>query len=376
MRFGREIMSQNRWLLVALLGAVISANASSNERAIPEMQLAPTGEDTYVFGEHVVVRDAIDGDLVAAGETIRVAGDVAEDVIAAAASVEISGSVADDVRLAGAEVELLGPVSGHAVLAGADVRVGKDASIGDWLWVSGSRIRLDGEIGGELRAAGSEVELNGSVAGDVDIAGGRLRLGDNAVIAGDLTWRSGVPIEISEKAVVRGQITEAGIPEAFADERDEWSLWGLLIYAGSLLLTAGVLRSLFPLQVVGCESRVREQPLQCFIVGLAVFATTPLVLILLSATAVGWLLAVLGGLFFLLALASAGVVGMNALAAIGLFWFRRDPANPQIRDVWFVLILVSLLVTFVWPVLFLLAVFGLGAMAMGFYGRWAQMRSG
>ena len=40
------------------------------------MQLAPTGEDTYVFGEHVVVRDAIDGDLVAAGETIRVAATV------------------------------------------------------------------------------------------------------------------------------------------------------------------------------------------------------------------------------------------------------------------------------------------------------------
>lgn len=367
-------MRQSRLWFVAVLGTVVGANALADRSDIPDMQLAPNGGDTYVVGEHVVISAPINGDLVAAGETVRVAGDVAEDVIAAAASIEIVAEVADDVRLAGAEVELQGAVSGHAVIAGADVRLAQGASIGDWLWVSGSRVRLDGEIGGELRAAGADVELNATVAGDVDIVGAKLRLGDNAVVAGDLTWRSSEPIEISDKAVVRGQITEASMPEAFA-ERDGWSLSGLLIYALSLLLTAGALRSLFPAEITGCDNRVREHPVQSFIVGLAVFATAPLVISLLLGTVVGWLLAVIAGLLYTLALASAGVVGMNALAAIGLVWLRRgNTVDVQTRDVWVALAFVALLVTFVWPVLFLLAVFGLGAMAMGFYQRWMHTR--
>ena len=360
-------------LALALLAAGVPAHA--DDHGSRTFFLAPAGEDTYTAGRRIEIRQPVQGDLVVAGSMVRVNEAVAGDVIAAGSRVEILGPVGDDARLAGTSVELAGSVAGHAVIAGTDVRVTADAPVADWMWAAGTRVQLDGDIGGELQVSGTAVELNGRVGGDVDMTGGRLVIGDSAVVEGNLTWRSRDEIVISDSAVVRGEIIKAPPPESPLYDPDdaEQGGFGWLFATLSLLLTAGALRALFPVAAIDWSARASAHPLMSFIVGLAVFATAPLVAVLLFATVIGWPLGLLTLVTHGLLLLVAGFAGINVLASMGLLWVRRNETGPPGpgRN-WAALAVVSALVALVWPLFFLLAALGLGAMTLGFYARWSQ----
>ena len=361
------------YMAIALL--TISLSAMADNHMPEEIVRAPDGGDTYATGGRIEMRDAIQGDLVAAGTSVRVTGEVSEDVVAAAATIEILAPVGDDARLAGADIELAAPVAGHAVIAGADILVDENATIADWLWVSGSRVRVKGDIGGELRVSGRFVELDGRIGGDVDLTGGTLRVGDDAVIEGNLTWRSGEAIEISDSAIVQGDITEESPPQFLDDIEEEAAEAGAmagLVALLSLLVSAGVLRMLLPAAVSGWSDGAARRPLASFVAGLAVFATTPLVVILFFAAVVTWPLALMALILYLLILLVAGFAGLNALASILLLWLRRGAADaPGAALTWGALALAALVTVLVPPLYFLLAALGLGAMAICFYQRWS-----
>lgn len=327
-----------------------------------------SSKDLYAAGRSVDVQAVVKGDVVAAGERVTVSGAVTDDVIAAGRTVTVSGPVGDDVRLAGETVTVSRSVAGHAVIAGSNILVESGSTVSDWAWIAGARVNVAGDVGGELKVAAGEFDLTGKVDGDVHFAGENIRIHDGAVINGDLHWRGDNEPDISEGAVVRGEVI-AGPPIETADEPG----FGFRIYmALTLLIAAGVLYTIFRPACEACALRVQTKPGLSLLLGLVVFATTPVIIMILFISGIGVLLGVVLLLTYGLSLIIGLLTGIVAAARLGLKWLRRDE-KPSLGLVWAAIAGVALLIALAGPLAALINTIlmfcGLGALAQDAYAR-------
>jgi cytoskeletal protein CcmA (bactofilin family) len=333
-----------------------------------------TNHDLYAAGQEVEIRATVTGDFVAAGRSVVIAGNVSEDAIAAGRSVTVTvtGNVGDDVRLAGRSVTLAGTVIGHAVIAGRETRIEKGSQIGDWAWIAGRRVNIAGTVGGDLKARGGRLELTGQVDGDVELSGRHIRVGDGAVINGNLTWRSDSEPVISDGAVITGQVVK-GSPLRERPRRSGF-LYRLFMTI-SVIVAAGVLYMLFRPHCDACATVLQSRPWASLMTGLAVFATTPVVMLLLFATGIGALLGILLMLAYGLALMIGGLSGVILIARLGLMRFSSD-TNSSLWLAWSAIAIVAILMGSLYiirPLGMLVAMivmlFGLGVLSLEAYRR-------
>lgn len=319
-------MLKTRSSIALTLGAVISITAATQgltqEVGRTVILRDASAQDLYAAGGDVQLLAPVTGDAVAAGRSVVIAGDVSEDLIAAGRSVTVSGDIGDDLRIAGRRVTLAGKVAGHTVAAGRRVYLESDSEIDDFAWVAGGRVEIAGRIHGDLKAAGRRLTLSGHVDGNAELAGRRIRIDDGAVIKGNLTWRGREAPEISEGAIIEGEIIE-GEPLRRGHRRRGGILRSLFIVV-SMIVTTGILFSLFRPACEACATTVRTRPWATLLTGLAVLATTPVVAALLFATGIGALLGLIVVADYLLALLLAGVSGIAVIAQLGLRRFRPE----------------------------------------------------
>jgi len=362
-------------LLVIMLGlasAGILAPCAAQETGDTVIVRDVSDKDLYAAGRSVDVQAVVKGDVVAAGERVTVSGAVTDDVIAAGRTVTISGPVGDDVRLAGQTVTLSRSVSGHAVIAGSEVFIESDSTISDWAWIAGARVNVAGSVGNELKVAAGELTLTGTIDGDAYFIGEKIRIEDGAVINGNLTWRGNDAPVISDGAVIRGQVIQGPPIEEHADEPG----FGFRLFmALMLLVAAGVLYTALRPGCEACVLRLQAKPGFSLLIGLAVFATTPFVVMILLISGIGALLGVALMLAYGLALIVGLLIGIVAAARLGLKWLRRDE-EPTLGHVWGAIAVVALLIAIAGPLGFLVNSFlmfcGLGTLSLE---AWERVRS-
>ncbi|MFW2405220.1 MAG: hypothetical protein ACN4GT_10670 [Gammaproteobacteria bacterium] len=327
-----------------------------------------SNKDLYAAGRSVDVQAVVKGDVVAAGEQVTVSGAVTDDVIAAGRNVSVSGPVGDDVRLVGQTVTVSRSVAGHAVIAGSEVFLESGSAITDWAWVAGGRVTIAGSVGDELKVAAGEFTLTGTIDGDAYVVGDRILIEDGAVINGSLTWRGNNEPVISDDAVIRGEVI-AGPP---IEEAEEPGFGFSLYMALTLLIAAGALYTVLRSACEDWVKRVQSRPGWSLLLGLAVFATTPVLIIILFVSGIGALLGVVLLLTYVLALVVGLLTGIVAAARLGLKWLRRDE-EPSLGLVWAAIALVALLLAIAGPVAAFINTFlmfvGLGALAQTAYER-------
>jgi hypothetical protein len=328
--------------------------------------------DIYAAGSEVIVQANVQGDLVAAGGSVAVTGSVSEDLVAAGGSVSISGPVGDDVRVAGGSVSLDAPVSGHAAIAGGEVRIEAGGRIAEWAWLSGGEVTMAGQVGGDLKVAAGSVQLNGTVDGDAELASGEIRIGKDAVIGGDLIWRSREEPRIADGASIAGEIRRG---EPLPDFEQDSGFWDGLLGLLGIVVAAGLLYTLLRPAMDAVFTSMHLQPGLSLLLGLAVFAITPVVTVLLFVTGVGWLLGLLVIVVYVLSLALGGLVGIVLVARWLLLRFRDETA-PGLTRVWLAIALVVLVINLLYvlpPVGMLVGTailfLGLGSMAHETYRR-------
>ena len=358
--------------LSVLSGLSLFADAHGQEIGRNVLVREAAEGDVYAAGSEVIVQANVVGDLVAAGGSVAVTGAVSEDLIAAGGSVSISGPVGDDVRLAGGSVSLNAAVSGHAAIAGGEVRIEAGSQIGEWAWLSGGEVIMAGQVGGDLKVAAGSVQLTGTVAGDAELASGEIRVGEGAVIGGDLIWRSREEPSIADGATIAGEIRRGEPLPAFERESGFWD--GLLGLLG-IVVAAGLLYTLLRPAMDAAFTSMHLQPGLSLLLGLAVFAITPVLTILLFVTGIGWLLGLVVLMAYVLALVVGGLVGIVLIARWLLLSFRDETA-PGLGRVWLAIALVVLVISllYVLPPVGILAgtavlFLGLGAMAHETYRR-------
>jgi len=315
----------SRWLLL-LLAAVSVPTIAADTRLAESVVIADTlDDDLYAAGGEVRIDGQVAGSAVLAAGTAELNGDVGGDVLLAAGRVVIAGGVGDDLRVAGGDVQLLGFVTDQANIAGGTVVIGPGSAIGGRAWIAGGDIEMAGQVGGSLDLAAGTVVISGRIAGDVEIVAREIRIDPGAVIAGDLVIRSDNPPLIAEDAQILGNVIagEVGEPtdEAPDDGGDGWAA-GVAVAVASLMLLW-----LAPGLADRGAAAFRRAPGRIFLLGVATLVLTPVVILILFGTVLGWLLAlvVLAGYGFALLL--SGLVGLVALAVLVRRRFGDAPAG-------------------------------------------------
>lgn len=283
----------------------------------------PIDHDVYAARRELNVQTSIAGDLVAAGQHVTVDGAVDGDMIVAAQDIEIRSGGADDVRVAGQHIRITSPVAGHVVAAGQTITVAE--SIGDWAWLAGQTVDVVGDVGGDLKIRGQSITINAEVTGDVAVTGDELHVGPEAIVHGNLTWRSENEADISEDARIAGEFIEEpvpGIAEKLLSGR-------ALSFTISVIVAVVLLFLLFSRLLRSSSGQIAEHPGASLGLGLAVMGGVPVCgLILLFSPLDAWVgLSVIGG--FVILLLFGVLTGLFALSDLVLRRFRSNPARWQ-----------------------------------------------
>lgn len=372
----RNAMSSYAFGATALsltVGAVVAAIAwaqNADELLLIEQ---PVDQDVYAARREVNVLTTVDGDLVAAGQRVTVEGEVTGDIIAAAQDVEIRSAVNDDVRAAGQHLRVTAPVAGHIVAAGQTVKI--EQQIGDWAWLSGHTVEVGGNIGGELKIAARKITINSEVDGNAELIGDTLHLGPDAIVRGDLRWRSENKADISPGAHIDGSFVEEPLPKVL----DDRSVGGGLFFTFSIIVTVVMLYLLFPRSLRASANRIASHPGKSLALGLALLVATPLLAVLLFVTKLGaWLgLGLLG--VYLVVLLLGVLTGLFAVSDLGLRRFRPQPPAWQALAAIFVTVVAVGLLTYVPWVGFIVVLaiwlLGVGALGLQFARGYAESRA-
>jgi hypothetical protein len=350
---------------VMLLG--IPGFAAADEAPRDLVVTQPSADDLYGAGPRVEIRAAVNGDVVVAGQTVVIAAPVTQDITAAGERVLIDAPAGDDVRVAGREVRIGSAVGGHLVAAGEEVTLLPGARVARFARLFGRNLTLDGEIGGDLKITAESVRIAGRVRGNAEIHARRLELLPEARIDGDLLW-SGV-----ERQLAPGQVGGKVIVKPRPPEREHHlarviaGVSALFILA--LALAGVALFLLFPRAAERLSATVRQRPWGTAGLGLAVLLLTPVVVVLLFASVIGWLLALILLALWLAALPVSGLAGTYALADRLFGWHRRQPGHAVRAGLFLLAIVVVGLLHLVpilgWLLGLWLMLWGLGAMALG-----------
>ena len=373
-----------------LLAAGLALLASDAARALPRF----VHEETVRVAEG----EAHEGTLAVSCESLEIEGRVVGDVIAFCERIVIRGEVDGTAILAGREVEMWGEVGGlvaageqvrlegavgrSAYLAGERVRVGPRARIARDAFFGAEHVHVEGEVGRDLVAGGERVELEGEVGRDLEAWSEGVVVRAGARVGGDLLAHlpEREALEVDAGAVVAGatdfEVLEGHRHTVWSRYRDgRFYTWLAIGFAASFLIGMA-LHALFPGLFAGRLTTGRDF-LVSLGLGFAVLILAPIALVLLALTVVGIPAALIG-------LAAWGVtlyLGAIVVAAlIGRSLVR--PRGHGTRDFGLAL-LVGLAVValakslpFVGrPAGWVIALVGVGLLALQAYGAWQRSRA-
>jgi len=245
------------------------------------IQRGTVDDDYYAAGSKVDVDADIAGDLVVAGGDLFIGKRIQADVIAAGGSINLRGEVADDVRVAGGDIIIDANIGDDLIVAGGEIRVTSGTTVGGDAWLAGGDVSIDGTINKDLYVGAGTIQIAGIIHGNVTIEGGELDILKNAVIDGNILYKSPDKATINPDSKITGTITY---------EKSEWdrnesgySIFFLL----TILASSIVLFLLFPGFTVSAARRISAQPWQSLGLGIMLLIITPIIGLLLVSIILG-----------------------------------------------------------------------------------------
>ncbi len=367
-------------LLVSFLAPMgafaASVPAASFSTAHSLLATSSSPGNAYIGGVSVVVTAPVTGDLSAVGGGIVVAAPVAGDELLFAGSIRARAPVEGDFRAVGGSITVEKPVMGDMVAFGLSVYDAGRA--GGSVFIGALNATVADGASGPVIVYGNNVSLAGTFTGDVTVtAGSRFTLAPNTVIHGKLSYEAPEAVNMPVSATVIGGVTYRNIsylPDAGTSRVLALASVGLFLFVRILgaLLLAGLLAGLFPRlarAVVGraYEKRPRDI-LLTMLLGFALFAATPILLVLLLLTFVGIGIAFLVFAAYLLTIFLALIYAGILLGGLFARWYAQRKEVLWHDGVLGMLILSLIsLVPIVGPlVLFLIATFAAGALLLIF----------
>jgi hypothetical protein len=358
-------------LSLGLLLALSFPTFAATEAGETVTQRGTVNDDYYAAGSKVDIDADIVGDLVAAGGDLFLGHRVQSDVMAGGGTISLRGEVGDDVRVGGGDITIDAKIGDDLIAAGGEVRVTSGTSVGGGAWLAGGNVYLDGTINKDLNVAAGNIQIAGTIHGNVMLEGGEIHILKNTVIDGDLHYKSPQKATISPDAKITGTITF---------EKTEWEHhhggYGIFFMV-SMLVASIVLFLLFPGFTVSAAHRISSQPWKSLGLGFLLLVVTPIIAILLISIFLGvWVGLSIMALYFV-SLPIGFLISCFFLGDWGARLLRKEVSTKgrRILSVAIVIILLGLIQLI--PVIgglliFILLLFGLGAVALQLHNNYKQ----
>jgi hypothetical protein len=274
----------------------------------------PIAEDVYVASTSARIDGLVDGDLTIVTGALTIRGTVTGSVNAltsGAVRIEQGGTIEGSLRSLSPAVVIDGEVMGDVLVTAASLSIGDGGSVGRDAVFFGGTLRIPGALGRDLRGRMVTASIDGSVGNDVDIAVERLAIGPQAIVGGDVLYRSANPASIADAADITGQVVALPAQSNF--------FYGLILTLASVVTFLGfIVIGLFALWLFRATGEasveaIERNPLKTLLVGIAVVIGTPVALVVFAGTLVGLPLALILAFGLLLSLAIGSIPSVTAL---------------------------------------------------------------
>ncbi|MFA5431805.1 MAG: polymer-forming cytoskeletal protein [Candidatus Paceibacterota bacterium] len=330
--------------------------------------LAPSltiDDNLYVVGSDVSTYGKVKGDLFLLGGSVVVSGPVEGDLMSSGGTLNISGKVNGDERLAGGSVMVSNLVGGDLLVAGGQVNVLPGSIVGKDVEIVGGTINYSGISNGRVRIRGGDVYVNGRIDGGLSVQAQNVKLGPNAIIAGDFNYYSPSEVVLEQGAIISGTTNFSKIA-VFQDEGmsvpgffSGLITLGLLVKLVMIIIASLILVYAFNKQT----NMIIKESVSNFWrntgKGFILFVIAPVVIIISLVTVIGAIFGVVVGLIYALLLIISSVIANLIFAQLCMkYIFKKEDYNLN----WWIIILFSLIFEMIFFVpfigwLFKLAVF-------------------
>jgi carbonic anhydrase/acetyltransferase-like protein (isoleucine patch superfamily) len=276
-----------------------------------------THKNLYVAAGQVTVNSETKGDLTAAGGVVSVIGNVEQDALIAGGNVDVSGIIGSTLRIAGGNILVGGNITEDLVVVGGNITVSSKAQVGGDVLVAAGSAVINAPVLGNIKIAGGSVTINSKVSGSVEVlASEQLIFGPDAVVEGVITYK-GQRAAIVDPAAKISEIKFNQI-EARNMKPEFYGLMtlGFLIKLLAWLIAAWVIVHFKKNFVEKLNSEIILKPWENLGIGFLTLVTTPIAIVILLFTFVGYYLAFLLGVSYVLIL---GITGLMASIALGYF---------------------------------------------------------
>ena len=245
-------------------------------------------EDVYVASTSGSIEGLIDGDLTILTGDLTISGTVTGSVMAMTAGtvrVAPGGVIEGSLRTVSPSVEIEGTVAGDTLVTGASYTIEQGGSVGRDVIYFGAAYAMLGSVGRDIRGRMLTAGIDGAVGRDVDIAVELLTIGAEAVVGGDVLYRSTNDASISESAEVAGEIVVLPAQSNF--------FYGVLLTLANIVTFLGfVIGGIFAFWLFRSTGEaavlaIEQSPIKSLLLGLALVLLGPVVVVLLAATLAG-----------------------------------------------------------------------------------------
>lgn len=316
--------------VVLLLPSPVSAATVQSARTIVVSE--PVTDNLYLAGSDLTIAAPITGDLVASGGTLSVSAPVSGDALLAGGTVQVRKPVAGDVRAVGGELTFDSTVGGDLMIAGGTVSASTTALD---THIAGGTVRVSGS-GGDVMVVGADVYLSGTIRGDVKVtASDKIFIAEGTAITGALKYDAPQQVAVPATATIAGGVTYTGSSSFLPtnEEAKQFAIAGagvlLVVRIIAIVIAAGVVVGLFPrLAEMVVERTMLHSPRKSVLftlLGFAALVVTPVLILFLLISFVGFALALLLAALYVLFLVLAYLyAGLIAGAALSRALFKKD----------------------------------------------------
>lgn len=190
-------------MLALTLALPFTARAGETKTGDPNYTLAADQEiktDLIVSADTTRIDGTVDGDLIVFSRNVSVDGHVKGDILGFVQQLRVKGQVDGNIRTLSHSFTLEGTVAKNLVSWCEETELDADSKVGGSVIMGGANVDLNGQVGGDATLFGDAIEIGGSMGRNVTAAGGNLRIDSSAEIKGVTKFHGHSQPEISPSA--------------------------------------------------------------------------------------------------------------------------------------------------------------------------------
>jgi hypothetical protein len=232
----------------------------------------------------------------------------------------------------GGNINLSTSVGGDLVIAGGNITLSDKASVGGDLVIAGGNVIVNAPIVGNIKFVGGDLTVNSQVGGNIDAnISQRLTFGPGAVVTGKTSYKSPKAAIVDKNAKLGAIIftprqggERTGIKAVLTA--------ALLIKLLAWILATWLLLHLRKNFVKESQAIMQQKPWESLGIGLLGLIGWPIVTVLVLLTAVGYYVAVILAIFYVLLLLFSALMAAIFLGSLSWHYLSKgqEVANWQV----------------------------------------------